>query len=60
MGDITSSLIRYKCIDKYHHDYVLIFCKDIKKNENLMLFCRILECFNMFLVKLCCEKVNCS
>lgn len=31
MGDITSVLIRYDRIGKYHHSYVLFFCKDMDK-----------------------------
>ncbi len=36
MGNITSVFIQYKCICKYHHNYVSIFCKDIDKNMNLI------------------------
>ena len=53
MGYITSVLIRYDRIGKYHHNYVLFFCKDMDKTMNLMLFCWILVCFNMFLVNIC-------
>ena len=53
MGDITSVLIRYDRIGKYYHSYVLFFCKDMDKTMNLMLFCWILVCFNMFLVNIC-------
>ena len=53
MGYITSVLIRYERIGKYHHNYVLFFCKDMDKTMNLMLFCWILVCFNMFLVNIC-------
>ena len=53
MGYITSVLIWYERIGKYHHNYVLFFCKDMDKTMNLMLFCWILVCFNMFLVNIC-------
>ena len=53
MGYITSVLIRYERIGKYHHNYVLFFCKDRDKTMNLILFCWILVCFNMFLVNIC-------
>lgn len=39
MGYITSVWIRYERIGKYHHNYVLFFCKDMDKTMNLMLFC---------------------
>ena len=53
MGYITSVLIRYDRIGKYHHNYILFFCKDMDNTMNLLLFCRILVCFNMFLVNIC-------
>jgi hypothetical protein len=39
MGYITSVLIRYERIGKYHHYSVLFFCKDMDKTMNLILFC---------------------
>ena len=58
MGYITSVLIRYERIGKYHHNYILFFCKDMDKTMNLMLFCWILLCFNMFLVNICKGSVE--
>jgi hypothetical protein len=37
MGYITSVLIRYERIGKYHHYTVLFFCKDMDNNSSLII-----------------------